>query len=107
MAVSSEPGYVVVTVKNMTHLYFEYRSMKRIDEVLDRFYIVEVQNIGVLEPMPIPHKSHESRQESHTFIILLAMALLLVALAAVIYFIRKKWQSRMRSKLINYEMEKL
>lgn len=74
-------------------------------EVLDKFFLIEIQNIGVLEPIPISNDHSEGGHQG--LLIVFLVFLFLVLLGIGIYFIRKKIRSKYEKTLINYEMERL
>ena len=73
--------------------------------VLDSFFLIEGQNIGILEPVPINNDHSDGGHSS--FLTVFLVFTFLVLLGFGIYFIRKKIQSKYERTLINYEMERL
>ena len=73
--------------------------------VLDKFFLIEIQNIGVLEPLPINIDHSEGGHHGLLTVFLVFSCLVLLGIG--IYFIRKKIRSKYEKTLINYEMERL
>jgi heme/copper-type cytochrome/quinol oxidase subunit 2 len=78
------------------------------NEVVDSFYLVEAQNIGVMEPVPVvPLNMQQNNSDHNTFLIIVLVFALIILVGLAIYFIRKKIRSKYDKTLINYEMERL
>ena len=90
---------------NKTHLTFQQLDLKVEGKIIDFFHLIKLQNLGVLEPVPLEKNKIEDNHNNFLIIFLVLSFIILFVLG--IWYIRRRLLINKGKTLINYEMQNL